>query len=137
SSAGTPAESTDDDAVESVAENGTWLTVGPDTELAAVSDACDPMPKAPATVVSSDLIVPVSCGVAPNNTDLARIVAQYGIRVAGGAPAAVAAAASPAGGATAANASSAEGTATDAEDKSGVSAAAAPQSVLGAGASLS
>ncbi|MCO5212141.1 MAG: PQQ-dependent sugar dehydrogenase [Caldilinea sp.] len=138
SSAGASRASTgDDDAVESVAENGTWLTVGPDTELAAVSDACDPMPKTPATVVSSDLIVPVSCGVAPNNTDLARIVAQYGIRVAGAAPAASAVAASPAGGAAAAAPDTGEVAAADAEDKTGVSAAAAPQSVLGAGASLS
>jgi len=112
--------------------NGTWLTVGPATELVAVRDACEPMPKSPATVVSSDLIVPVSCGVAPNPTDLARIVAQYGIQLAGAtAPGTVAA--SPSGAAPAANTAVAA-----TQDNSGAAAApVAPSPALGAGASMS
>jgi len=119
----------------SMAENGTWLTVGADTELVAVSDACNPLPKSRATVVSSDLIVPVSCGVAPNPTDLTRIVAQYGIRLAGtAAGAAAAVGAQPATGT--ASAASAQESGGD-QESVGTAAPLAPQSVLGAGTSLS
>jgi hypothetical protein len=73
----------------------TWLTLGPDAELEAVPDGCPPDDDL-ATLVSSDLILPVSCGAIPNDADLAALLGKVGLQPAvGGTPAAVASGASP------------------------------------------
>lgn len=57
----------------------TWLTVGPGVKMTEVPDACnDGLPHE--TLVSSDLILPISCGAIPNDADLARILARVGLR---------------------------------------------------------
>ncbi|MFN3983380.1 MAG: hypothetical protein ACK4SA_23645, partial [Caldilinea sp.] len=58
---------------------GTWLTVGPGTKLTDVPDACAPASDL-GSLVSSDLILPISCGVIPNDADLARILSRVGLR---------------------------------------------------------
>jgi hypothetical protein len=58
---------------------GTWLTVGPGTKLTDVPDACEPASDL-GSLVSSDLILPISCGVIPNDADLARILSRVGLR---------------------------------------------------------
>ncbi|MBK8796706.1 MAG: hypothetical protein IPM07_10220 [Anaerolineales bacterium] len=57
----------------------TWLTIGPGAELDAVPDACEAASDL-ATLVSSDLILPVSCGAIPNEADLAGILSKVGLR---------------------------------------------------------
>ncbi len=57
----------------------TWLTVGPGVKMAEVPDACNDGQRHE-TLVSSDLILPISCGAIPNEADLARILARVGLR---------------------------------------------------------
>ncbi len=94
----------------------TWLAVGTNMKLTDVPDACAPAANS-GGLVSSDLILPVSCGVIPNDADLTRILARVGLR-----PAVVAAtggsgtsssAAAPARGASTAQNAAASASATD------------------------
>ena len=109
---------------------GTWLAVGPGTKLTDVPDACAPAADLGA-LVSSDLILPVSCGAIPNDADLARILSKVGLRPAvaaatGGSAAAPARSASTTQGDTAA-ASTSDSTAADgAETTSPTAPVAAP-----------
>jgi hypothetical protein len=73
----------------------TWLSVSPDTPLSGVPDACEESSDL-AMFVSSDLILPISCGAIPNEADLARILSRVGLR-----PASAVAAASQSGAASA------------------------------------
>lgn len=57
----------------------TWLNISPGTTLTDVPDACAESSDL-AMFVSSDLILPVSCGAIPNDADLARILSKVGLR---------------------------------------------------------
>jgi len=63
---------------------GIWLTVGADAKLTDVPDACNAANDLD-MLVSSDLILPISCGAIPNDAALAQVLARVGLR-----PAAVA-----------------------------------------------
>ena len=54
-----------------------WLNLLPSTQLATVPDRC---PANNGRLVSSDLILPISCGVPPSEADLTGILAGAGLR---------------------------------------------------------
>jgi hypothetical protein len=65
----------------------TWLSIGAQTPLTDVPDACEEGGDL-AMLVSSDLILPISCGAIPNDADLARVLSKVGLRPAGATAAA-------------------------------------------------
>jgi glucose/arabinose dehydrogenase len=95
-------------AVAAPAGDSTWFTLA-NAKLQSVPDACQEQPAAGSTLASADLIIPVSCGVAPTS-------AQIRTALAGGRTATNSGAASPA----------AAGTTTAAAVATDAAAAAAP-----------
>ncbi|MBW7886237.1 MAG: PQQ-dependent sugar dehydrogenase, partial [Caldilineaceae bacterium] len=61
------------------ADEGIWLSISEQTELTTVPDSCEVLPDDAGVLVSSDLILPVSCGAAPNPNDLNQLLARYGL----------------------------------------------------------
>jgi hypothetical protein len=66
---------------------GAWVEIAADTKLTAVSDACKETAAAGQTLISGDLILPVSCATAPTTAELNRALAGKGLPVASAAAA--------------------------------------------------
>ena len=56
----------------------TWLAIGAGVELESVPDACAPAADQ-SLYVSSDLILPISCGAVPNEAALTAVLAKVGL----------------------------------------------------------
>jgi hypothetical protein len=56
----------------------TWLAIGPSNKIENVADACAPADEQP-LYVSSDLILPISCGAIPNEAALTAVLAKVGL----------------------------------------------------------
>jgi hypothetical protein len=56
----------------------TWLAIGAGVELESVPDACAPAADQ-SLYVSSDLILPISCGAIPNEAALTAVLAKVGL----------------------------------------------------------
>ncbi|MCS6828043.1 MAG: hypothetical protein NZ553_15625, partial [Caldilinea sp.] len=106
----------------------TWLTVGPGVKMAEVPDACNDGQRHE-TLISSDLILPISCGAIPNDADLARILARVGLRPASAAAPRGAAAPGTGGSAQTASTESKTGNSAAGDGATGDGAVAASQAV--------
>lgn len=104
----------------------TWLSVSLDTALSDVPDACEESNDL-AMFVSSDLILPISCGAIPSDADLARVLSRVGLR-----PASVVAASPQSGAVTASDAATMNDSVTDGEAAVEVDSASQPASVQAA-----
>jgi len=61
-------------AKPAASQNGAWLTIA-NAKLTAVNDACAKRPAGAQTLVSGDLIAPLSCGAPPSAVDLKKAAA--------------------------------------------------------------